>query len=289
MLEIRGISKKFGSKQVLSDITVSLDKGVYGLLGKNGAGKTTLLNIITGQIKSDCGEVEFDGKDIFKHRNDFVRKVGYMPQYVEFYKNYSVYEFMRYMCVLKDVKGNQIRNEIESLLRKVNLLDEADKKIKFLSGGMRQRLGIAQALINNPSILFLDEPTAGLDPEERIRFRNLIADISGERIVILATHIVGDVEYIANKVLMLSNGKIELAKNPREIKESFVGKVGVLETNIEEANLIKQKYTVSNIYVENNKYYCRIVSAKLPEGCQKVTPTLEDVFIYMANEGEVYD
>lgn len=289
MLEINSISKSYGSKHVLSDITISLDKGIYGLLGRNGAGKTTLLNIISGQVKAECGTVKFNGRDVFKNRKEFVKNAGYMPQYVDFYKNYSVYEFMKYMCALKDVQKNQVKNEIENILEKVNLTSESKIKIGTLSGGMKQRLGIAQALINNPSFLLLDEPTAGLDPEERIRFRNLIADISEDRIVLFATHIVGDVEHIANQVLTLSNGKIELAENPRKIIEMFQDKVGVVEINKDELGQLKDKYIISNIYVEDNKYYCRIVSEDIPEECEIVTPTLEDVFIYIANKGNFHD
>lgn len=289
MLEINSISKSYGSKHVLSDITISLDKGIYGLLGRNGAGKTTLLNIISGQVKAECGTVKFNGRDVFKNRKEFVKNAGYMPQYVDFYKNYSVYEFMKYMCALKDVQKNQVKNEIENILEKVNLTSESKIKIGTLSGGMKQRLGIAQALINNPSFLLLDEPTAELDPEERIRFRNLIADISEDRIVLFATHIVGDVEHIANQVLTLSNGKIELAENPRKIIEMFQDKVGVVEINKDELGQLKDKYIISNIYVEDNKYYCRIVSEDIPEECEIVTPTLEDVFIYIANKGNFHD
>ena len=289
MLEINSISKSYGSKHVLSDITISLDKGIYGLLGRNGAGKTTLLNIISGQVKAECGTVKFNGRDVFKNRKEFVKNAGYVPQYVDFYKNYSVYEFMKYMCALKDVQKNQVKNEIENILEKVNLTSESKIKIGTLSGGMKQRLGIAQALINNPSFLLLDEPTAGLDPEERIRFRNLIADISEDRIVLFATHIVGDVEHIANQVLTLSNGKIELAENPRKIIEMFQDKVGVVEINKDELGQLKDKYIISNIYVEDNKYYCRIVSEDIPEECEIVTPTLEDVFIYIANKGNFHD
>ena len=192
-VRLEHISKKYGSKYALRDFTATLENGVYGLLGTNGAGKTTLINAFMGIIPAQ-GDIFINGTNIRSLGSDFLSNIGYLPQYPKFYRDFSVREFLRYMCVLKGI--DQADARIDSLLDTVNLADAAGKKIGALSGGMRQRLGIAQAMLSDPGILILDEPTAGLDPRERIRFRNLISQFSENRIVILATHIVSDVEFI---------------------------------------------------------------------------------------------
>jgi len=200
-VRFEGLSKKYKGKYALRDFSATLDNGVYGLLGTNGAGKTTLINLFMGIIKGDGGKIYIDGKDIRQLGADFLDNIGYLPQYPQFYKDFTVLEFLRYMCVLKGVEKAKGERRIQELLDTVNLADAANKKVGALSGGMRQRLGIAQAMLNDPGILILDEPTAGLDPRERIRFRNLISQFAQDRIVILATHIVPDIEFIANRIL----------------------------------------------------------------------------------------
>lgn len=289
MLRLENINKSYGEKHVLKGFSANLDYGIYGLLGKNGAGKTTLINIITGLISADSGTLYYDDKNVKKLGNEYIGKIGYMPQYVQFYKNYTVEEFLRYMCAIKGIKRKEGKIRIANLLKEVNLSDEAKTKIGALSGGMRQRVGIAQALINNPKILILDEPTAGLDPEERIRFRNLITNVSNERIVILATHIVQDIEHIANRIIMISDGKVAFDDKPQNVVSKYDGKVGVGCIEKKDLELVKNKYSVSNLYLENNKYYVRIVEEKLPAGFTKVNADLEDVFMYVENGGIIHD
>jgi ABC-2 type transport system ATP-binding protein len=231
VLEINDISKKYGSKYALKNFTAVLKNGVYGLLGPNGAGKTTLINIITGIIFPTSGYVLCDGVSTYKLKLDFISKIGYLPQHPVFYKDFKAREFLHYMCALKDINRKEAKNRTEQLLEVVNLTNEADKKIGLYSGGMRQRLGIAQAMLNDPQLLILDEPTAGLDPKERIRFRNIISKLSANRIVILSTHIVSDIEYIANEIILLKNGELLRKKKPSELLRDVKNKVYGLKIN----------------------------------------------------------
>lgn len=202
------LSKKYKGKYALRDFSATFENGVYGLLGTNGAGKTTLINLFMGIIKGDGGDIFIDGKNVRQIGADFLSNIGYLPQYPQFYKDFSVEEFMRYMYVLKGMSKDLGEQRTDELLETVNLTEARQKKVGALSGGMRQRLGIAQAMLSDPGILILDEPTAGLDPRERIRFRNLISKFSENRIIILATHIVPDIEFIANKIILLHEGNL---------------------------------------------------------------------------------
>lgn len=224
MLEIRDITKRYGSHTVLDTVNLTFEQGIYGLLGENGAGKTTLLSIIMGILQADEGSILYAGRNVTDRDKDYYGNIGFMPQYTTFYPEFTAVEFLKYMCVLKDIPKKIRKERIEELLEKVNLTMDAGKKLRTFSGGMRQRVGIAQALLNRPEILILDEPTAGLDPMERIRFRNLISDISEDRIVILATHIVQDIEYTADHIILLHKGKISVQGTPTELKERIHGK-----------------------------------------------------------------
>lgn len=223
MLEIRNITKRYGSHTVLDDINLTFEQGIYGLLGENGAGKTTLLSIVMGILQPDAGSILHHGRAVTDRDREYYGNIGFMPQYTTFYPEFTAEEFLKYMCVLKGIPGRHQKERIAGLLEKVNLMSDARKKLKAFSGGMRQRVGIAQALLNQPEILILDEPTAGLDPMERIRFRNLISDISEDRIVILATHIVQDIEYTADHVILLHEGKISVQGTPEELREKISG------------------------------------------------------------------
>lgn len=223
MLEIKNITKRYGSHIVLDHINLTFEHGIYGLLGENGAGKTTLLSIVMGILQAEAGSILYDGRTVTDKDKAYYGNIGFMPQYATFYPEFTAEEFLKYMCVLKGIPKRQQKARIGELLTQVNLLSDARKKLRTFSGGMRQRVGIAQALLNRPEILILDEPTAGLDPMERIRFRNLISDISKNRIVILATHIVQDIEYTADHVILLHEGKVSVQGSPGELKEKIRG------------------------------------------------------------------
>ena len=281
-LVLKNIYKQYGKKLVLEDIDIVLENGIYGLLGQNGAGKTTLISIIVGLLNPTKGEVLCDGILKEKMKTEYYDYIGYMPQYPGYYNNFSAYEMLDYYAQLKGIKKKEKKARIDNLLEFVNLTDCKKIKVGKYSGGMKQRLGIAAALLNNPSIIILDEPTAGLDPKERIRFRNLLSRISEDRIIIIATHIVSDVEYIANKILLLNQGKIIKAASVDELCQDIFGNVWQLETDDKRyVDEMLEKYNVSNVYEENHMYTIRFVSDQAPEcNAKKVYPKLEEVFLF---------
>ena len=280
-IELKSIYKKYGKQEVLKHVSMEFNEGIYGLLGKNGAGKTTLIGILLGIVKANSGEVWIDGKDVRLCKKEFLDKIGYLPQYPQFYKEMQVYEFMTYMASVKGLSQKHSKEKVDWLLREVNLWEAKKKKVGALSGGMRQRLGIAQAMLNEPELLILDEPTAGLDPQERIRFRNLISKFAKDRTVILVTHIVSDVEYIANEVIVMDDGDIVCQGNIEELEHSTEGKVWeiIRENSCSTDDLDFRK--VSNLKREGNATRIRIVSDQQPaEDASKVHAGLEDVFLY---------
>lgn len=283
----KGISKQYKGKYALKNFSSELENGIYGLLGANGAGKTTLINIFVGILKSDKGQVLINDVDVRNLGIDFLSHIGYLPQYPQFYKNFEVMDFLRYMCVLKDIPKEQGEKRAKELLDIVNLSDSSNKKIGALSGGMRQRVGIAQAMLNDPDILILDEPTAGLDPQERIRFRNLITKFSENRIVLLATHIVSDIEYIANQVILLKDGQLLKQNSPKALARGIEGKVWTVtvtdETVEEKLNHLK----ISNMMRDHEGIHLRVIDDERPDpSAVKIEPNLEDVFLYYSGEGE---
>ena len=221
MLEINNLNKSYGSKQVLKGITLKLDNGVYGLLGPNGAGKSTLMNIITTNLKYDSGTVLWDGKSIYENRDNYLSILGYMPQQQGLYNGFTGYMFLNYIAVLKDIPKREIKSEIERVVKNVNLSDSIYKKIGTYSGGMKQRLLIASAIIGNPKLIIFDEPTAGLDPKERIRVKNMLKKLSKDKIIIVATHIVPDIENIAKEVLVLKDGVLLAETTPEELVNEY--------------------------------------------------------------------
>lgn len=283
-IEIKNISKSYGKKVALKKVDLVLKDGIYGLLGSNGAGKSTLLNILVTSLSQTSGEVLYNGTDIRDKSSDYLEKLGYLPQNPQFYKNYTAEEFLRYMAALKGVNPDCLDKRIPNLLAFVNLKNEGKTKIGNFSGGMVQRIGIAQALINNPKILILDEPTAGLDPMERIRLRNLISNVAKNKIVIIATHIVPDVEYIANRIILLKNGEICRNDKPTVLTDEIYGKVWSVNVSADELSGIVTKNRISNIFCEDGVYNLRIISENQPaEKAVLVSPTLEDVFFYHSN------
>lgn len=229
MIQISNVTKSFKKHTVLSDINLQLGQGIYALLGVNGAGKTTLIRILTGLLKPDEGTITFHGKPIQKQKKLFHGRLGYMPQYAAYYSHYSVYEFMKYICVIKEIPKKERKEKIESVLREVNLWEERDKKVGALSGGMRQRIGIAQGIINDPEVIILDEPTAGLDPNERVRFRRLIKKIAEGRMVLVATHNVEDVTRMADYAILLHKHESLAVDKPDVLVAGSEHKVSDLE------------------------------------------------------------
>ena len=220
-LRIEGLTKQYGQKKALDAFSVTFTEGLYGILGANGAGKSTLMNLITDNISRTSGGILFDGTDILKLGKAFRTKVGYMPQQQGFYEQFSGRAFLHYMAELKEIPRKQAKVQVEELLKLVNLDGDAHRKVGGYSGGMKQRLLLAQALLGDPSILILDEPTAGLDPKERIRLRNYIADLGQNKIVLLATHIVSDIETIAGQVVLMQDGKLVRQGSVEELLEEM--------------------------------------------------------------------
>lgn len=280
-LSIQNVTKSYGKKTALSDFSLNFTTGVYGLLGPNGAGKSTLIGVITGLVKPNCGTVSYtDESGARLHQ-----RLGYLPQYQSFYKNYSASEFLKYMCALKNYKSGDVKAYCDELLKLVNLSDVGGKKIGAFSGGMKQRLGIAQALIGEPNVLIFDEPTAGLDPKERVRFRNIISSLGSERIVILATHIVSDISYIANKIILLNQGKMTDFGSESEIVEKIAGRVWECEVESDKVLEIMNKLRVSNVIAQGKNSKLRVVCDEKPfPDAVSVSPDLEDVCLYEFGE-----
>lgn len=284
-ISLQHISKQYKGKYALKDFTTELQEGVYGLLGANGAGKTTLINIFVGILASDNGTVLIDDQDAKVLGKDFLSQIGYMPQYPVFYRDFKVMDFLLYMCALKGIPAEQGEKRALKLLETVNLLDAKDKNIGTLSGGMRQRVGIVQAMLGDPKILILDEPTAGLDPSERIRFRNLISQFAQGRTILLATHIVSDVECIAKEIIILKEGKLITQGTTEVLEQSIYGKVWEVTVNFDTATQLGNQYYVSNMKQQGDCYQMRIVSDVPPmANAVKALPNLEDVFLYYFGE-----
>ena len=286
-LEIKNLSKTYvkGKPKSLDNLSTEFTSGVYGILGPNGAGKSTLMNIIADNIKADSGEVLYNGENIIKLGKDFRNILGYMPQQQGIYKSFTGRRFLWYMASLKGIPKKEAKERIENVLNLVNLKDHADKKLGAYSGGMKQRILIAQALLNDPEVLLLDEPTAGLDPMERIRIRNFISEIAINKIVIITTHIVSDIQYISKEILLMNKGKLLLKENPDTIVESMQGKVFEARIQENQLNKVKEKYNISNIIKTNDGLLARIVSEDKPKelNINDVKSTLEDTYLYYFN------
>lgn len=281
-LEIKNIGKCYGEKEALKELTLRLSPGIYGLLGPNGAGKSTLMKLICMLIEPTTGTILFDGKDIRTERKNFLKRLGYMPQQHCLYPEFRVEEYLHYIGTLKGMSKKSVEQSSEELLKKVRLLDVRTQKIRTLSGGMQQRLMFAQALLDNPKVLILDEPTAGLDPEKRIEMRNLIAEYAKDKIIIIATHVVSDVELIADKILLLNKGELLAESSVLELTKNLYGKVCELEVE-EELEILEKKHRISSVYRREGKIYAKILlktGEKLPEKAAKVYPDLEDVYLY---------
>ena len=280
-LSLDRLTKHYGNKIAVDCVSATLKPGVYGLLGANGAGKTTLMRMLCAILESTSGEVLLNGKEVTAMGADYRNVLGYLPQDFGYYPNYTAMEFLMYISALKGIPKNIAMKRSKELLEEVGLSHVANKKVKTFSGGMKQRVGIAQALLNNPDILIFDEPTAGLDPKERVRFRNLLSEYAGDKIVILSTHIVSDIEAIADEVLLMKKGKFVLQGTVQELTEKANGKVWELTVPAKEARKWQAKTTVGNLRHEGKEVVLRIISDKKPS-VQAVSceATLEDLYLY---------
>lgn len=288
-LALNCISKTYkkGSVKALDNFSVTLTPGVYGLLGPNGAGKSTLMNIITDNLNADGGEVGYGGENIKKLGKDYRAVLGYMPQQQGLYDDFTLNRFLWYMAALKGLKKKEAKEKITQLLETVNLTDAAHKKLGSFSGGMKQRALIAQALLNNPEILILDDPTAGLDPKERIRIRNFISEIAEDKIVLISTHVVSDIEFIAKEIILLKKGQLISHDSPNKLTKELENKVFEVEIQREDLKYFQDNYRVSNLCHNDNSIIVRIVTDNPPTDCQYTTakPTLEDLYLYIFEQG----
>ena len=284
-LTITNLSKKFGDFTAIDNLNVTMTTWVYGLLGVNGAGKTTLMRMLCTLLKPTDGTICCNGKDIFIMDSEYRKLLGYLPQEFGVYPEFSIKDYLLYIASLKGIRPIVAKKRVKELVAKVGLQKVVNKKMKNLSGGMKRRVGIAQAMLNNPKILILDEPTAGLDPNERIRFRNLISELAEDRLVLLSTHIVSDIEYIANEIWLLKDGKLMHTGIPEEVINSMPEKVWECCVEKNKVSDFMNKYKISNMKSEANGVILRIISLEKPVVNAKcMEPSLEDVFLYYFGE-----
>lgn len=281
-LKTVGLTKQFGSKTAVNDLSIVLSNGVYGLLGANGAGKTTLMRLLCNLQEPTSGKILLNGENIAGLGEIYQSLLGYLPQHFEYYPDFTALDFLLYVAALKGLNEKAARKKSKELLEAVGLSGESRHKIKTFSGGMKQRLGIAQAMLNNPRILILDEPTAGLDPKERVRFRNLISAFAKERMVILSTHIVSDVEFIAEEIIMMKSGQIVQFGKLQNIISEINGQVWECVVPSARAEEYAATFNTSNLRnLENNKTALRIIADRSPmEKAVRVQPNLEDLYLF---------
>ncbi|MDE6664246.1 MAG: ABC transporter ATP-binding protein [Lachnospiraceae bacterium] len=282
-LYINHISKQFSDKKAVSDITLKIGAGIWGLLGANGAGKTTLMRIIAGIMKPTSGQIEYDGIPIDTLKESYRDIFGYLPQEFGFYPEFTVKDYLEYMSALKGLTSHDTKTRINDLLETLSLANVRNKKIIKLSGGMKRRVGIAQALLNDPKVLILDEPTSGLDPGERIRFRNLLSEFAHDRIVLISTHIVSDIEYIANRNTLMKDGKLIANGTTDELVKMVYGKVWSTVIPMKSLPEFEKKLHIVNLKNEDaDNVSIRYLSEKpLAPDSAPTTPRLEDLYLWL--------
>ena len=287
-LTITDLTKRYGRKTAVDHVNLELTPGIIGLLGPNGAGKTTLIRLLCDLITPDGGAVLLDGENIRTLGEEYRDTLGYLPQKVGYYPWFSAEKYLMYIATLKGLSPSDAERKTASLLEQVGLYDERKKRLGAYSGGMLQRIGIAQALLNDPKILILDEPTAGLDPQERIRFRTMIAGLARDRLVILSTHIVSDVEHIATEVVMLRSGKIVAHDSMEHIRNSLTGKVFTVTVEAAEVPVWQKRYPISNMQPVGSKILLRLISTDgIPEDAMAAEPDLEDAYLAYCGQEDV--
>lgn len=284
-LRIENLTKQYGTAIAVDRFSARLTCGVYGLLGANGAGKTTLMRLLCDIQTPTAGSIYYDNQEIRDMGEHFRNLLGYLPQDFGYYPDFTAYRFLLYMSAIKGLSKGFAKQRSLELLEEVGLSQVKDKKIKTFSGGMKQRLGIAQAMLNDPKVLILDEPTAGLDPKERVRFRNLISTFSQNKIVLLSTHIVSDVEYIAGDILVMKKGQLLTQGHPSRIIENVRGKVWECKVTPEEAALLQKTCNIGNLRNEEGIMVLRVIGDEKPcEQAVPVPPNLEDLYLYYFND-----
>ena len=285
-LELIDLTKQYGNFTALDHVNITFTEGIYGILGANGAGKSTMLNLLTDNIPRTDGQILFDGTDILKLGIDFRRVLGYMPQQQGYYEHMTAQTFLCYVADLKAIPKKQAKAEIEKLLDITNLSDVRHKKLGGYSGGMKQRVLLAQALLGDPKVVILDEPTVGLDPKERIRIRNFISSLSHGRIILLATHIVSDIESISDQILMMKHGHVVGLDTPGNLVDSVANKVKELPCEPGDLERMQEQYKVGNVFQRRDETWVRVIGDELPSGGQYVEDhlTLEDVYLYYLGE-----
>lgn len=281
MLELKNISKKYGKVTALKSVNITLGSGIYALLGPNGSGKSTMMNIISGILPPTEGEILYNGQGIRSLGTAYRERIGYMPQYPGMYPSFTVRDFLLYMSELKGLpRGNE--GEVDYILRRVELDDCVDRKISALSGGMKQRLSLAQAVLGSPEIIILDEPTAGLDPKQRIAVRNFISETASDRAVLWATHIVPDIEGIAREVIILKQGEVTDIAAPEKLIQKMSGKVWRVRVEHNAAEEFRKKYRICSTVPDGDGLMLRLLSEGQPcEGAVPLVPTLEDYYLYI--------
>ncbi len=285
-LIIDNLSKEFKGNFAVHNFQAELTEGVYGLLGPNGSGKTTLLRLLVGVLKPSRGRVLVDGQDIEVMGDKYRAMLGYLPQDFGVYRNFSAKRFLAYIAALKDIEKELVEQRVEETLKLVNLWEERDKKLGKFSGGMKRRLGIAQALLNDSSILILDEPTAGLDPKERARLRNIISELSRDRIVLFSTHIVADIEYIAKEVMLIKQGGLVRKDDPQIIIQEIEGKVWTATVPEHSLAELQRQFCVGNIMQRPDGVEVRVIADEKPVfNARSAAPRLEDIYLYYFESG----
>lgn len=285
-ISITGLTKRFGSKVALDNIDLDIPQGMFGLLGPNGAGKTTLMKIISTLLKKNDGEVSICGIPVEKTR-DIRKIIGYLPQDFSMYANMTAYDALDYLAVLSGMSKSDRRIKVPETLEKVNLLDQKKTRVKSMSGGMQRRLGIAQAIIHDPRVIIVDEPTAGLDPEERVRFRNMLCEIARDRVVLLSTHIVGDIEATCEEIAILNHGHFIFRGRIVELLNMVSGKVYTATISTSELDSVKERYLVTGILTSGSLTTVKLIADEKPfESATSASADVEDAYMYIMHGQE---